>query len=39
MPANKQSENREIAENHAIKLISLKRNDGVGSFYGAPRSA
>ena len=31
--ANKQSDVRDIAENHAIKLISLKINEGVGSFY------
>ncbi len=31
--ANKQSDVRDIAKNRAIKLISLKINKGVGSFY------
>ena len=30
---NKQSDVRDIAKNHASKLISLKINEGVGSFY------
>ena len=31
--ANNQSENRDIAKYFAIKLIFLKINDGIGSFY------
>ena len=30
---NKQRDVQDIAKNHAIKLISLKRNESVGSFY------
>jgi len=30
--ANKHSDVQDIAKNHAIKMISLKRNEGVDSF-------